>query len=275
MAKTVCFARTERTHELLQALAQVPRRALACLVTYAATYCLRRYLPHCKADIRHICSPYSRMLPMATMHFQPDEGVEDISAADLEQIRKWNKTIPPTVEACVHHLIEEKVREQPDDEAVCSRDGSLSYRKLDGYANMLASRLVLHGIKPDDLVPMCFEKSMWTVVAMLAVLKAGAAFVPVPCSPVQRIKTILCLIRPTVFLTSARQASILGDMSEHVIIVGKDSFDKTEGARLESLEVNIRPSNLAYVLFTSGSTGTPKVIQSDCYLQTTLDQEHY
>ncbi len=196
---------------------------------------------------------------MATIHFHPNEGAEDISAADLERIRVWNETVPPAVKACVHHLIEEKVREQPADEAVCSRDGSLSYRELDGYANILASRLVLHGIKPDDLVPMCFEKSMWTVVAMLAVLKAGAAFVPIPCSPVQRIKTILSLIRPTVILTSVRQASIFEDMSEYVIIVGKSSCEEFEGARLEPLEMGIRPSNLAYVLFTSGSTGTPKV----------------
>ena len=196
---------------------------------------------------------------MATIHFHPNEGAEDISATDLEQIRVWNETVPPAVKVCVHHLIEEKVREQPDDEAVCSRDGSLSYQELDSYANMLASRLVLRGIKPDDLVPMCFEKSMWTVVAMLAVLKAGAAFVPIPCSPVQRVKTILSLIRPTFILTSVRQASIFKDMNEYVMIIGKDLCDKYESARLKPLEMDIRPSNLAYVLFTSGSTGTPKV----------------
>ena len=196
---------------------------------------------------------------MAIMHSPPGDGANNLSAADLEQIRTWNETVPMTVEACVHHLVEEKVRDQPDDEAVCSREGSLTYRELDDNANILASRLVRHGIKPDDLVPVCFEKSMWTVVAILAVLKAGAAFVPIPCSPVQRIKTILSLIRPTVILTSARQASIFEDMSEYVIIVGKDSRDIIEGARLEPLKVSITPSNLAYVLFTSGSTGTPKV----------------
>ena len=92
---------------------------------------------------------------------------------------------------------------------------------------------------------------------MLAVLKAGAAFVPMPCSPVQRIKTILSLVRPPVILTSTQQASKFVDMSDPFIIVGKGSC---EAANLEPLEMGVKPSNLAYVIFTSGSTGIPKVI---------------
>lgn len=182
-----------------------------------------------------------------------------ISLAELEQIQKWNETVPPTIEACVHHLVEERVRDQPDDTAVCSRDGSLTYQELDTYAARCARRLIQYGIKPDDLVPICFEKSKWNVVAMLATLKAGAAFVPIPCSPVQRIKTILTLVKSTVILTSSQQASVFTDMSEHVIVVEKNSCDKVDTAKAKPLVVDVRPSNLAYVLFTSGSTGIPKV----------------
>ncbi|CAF9933277.1 MAG: hypothetical protein ALECFALPRED_005545 [Alectoria fallacina] len=184
-----------------------------------------------------------------------------ISLAELEQIQKWNETVPPTIEACVHHLVEERVRDQPDDTAVCSRDGSLTYQELDTYAARCARRLIQYGIKPDDLVPICFEKSKWNVVAMLATLKAGAAFVPIPCSPVQRIKTILTLVKSTVILTSSQQASVFTDMSEHVIVVEKNSCDKVDTAKAKPLVVDVRPSNLAYVLFTSGSTGIPKGAQ--------------
>lgn len=99
---------------------------------------------------------------------------------------------------------------------------------------------------------------MCTVVARLAVLKAGAAFVPIPRSPLQRIRTILSLIKPTVILAPALQASVFTNMNEHIFVVEKNSCDKVEVAEVELLGVDIRPSNLAYVLFTSGSTGVPK-----------------
>lgn len=209
---------------------------------------------------------------MALIQAGPDEIVNEASSVDLEQIRKWNETVTSPVEACIHHLIEKQVRDQPDDEAVCSRDGSLTYRELDAYANLIASRLVYLGIRPDDLVPFCFEKSMWTVVAMLAILKAGAAFVPIPHSPVQRIKTMLSLIKPTVILTSTQQEDIFVGLIEHVIAVGKSSCDKVEAAELERVEVDSQPSNLAYVMFTSGSTGTPKVSRKHFQTKTLCDQ---
>ncbi|KAF6227616.1 hypothetical protein HO173_012145 [Letharia columbiana] len=196
---------------------------------------------------------------MGLVEAAPDEVANEASSADLEQIRKWNQFVPPAIEACVHHLIEEKVRDQPNAEAVRSREGALTYGDLDSYANGLASHLVHHGIKPEDIIPVCFEKSMWTVVAMLAVLKAGAAFVPIPCSPVQRVKTILSLIRPSVILTSTQQAAVFANMSEHVIVVGQTCCDEIGAAKREPLRVDVRPNNLAYILFTSGSTGIPKV----------------
>lgn len=213
---------------------------------------------------------------MALIQAAPDQfGNDDVfPLAELEQIRKWNQSVPPPIEACVHHLVEEKVRDQPNAESVCSRDGSLNYGELDDHAKVLASRLVHHGIKPDDLVPICFEKSKWTVVAILAILKAGAAFVPIPCSPVQRIKTMLTLVKPTVILTSNQQAIIFTNMNERVIVVDKNSCDgKVEAVEVESLDVNVRPSNLAYVLFTSGSTGVPKVCWQISYLYAILDQQ--
>ncbi len=184
---------------------------------------------------------------------------DKVSREDFERIRKWNEFLPSPVEKCVHHLFEEKAQEHPHAEAVCSRDGSLSYEELDAHATLLARCLIRHGVQVDSLVPLCFEKSMWTVVAMIAVLKAGAAFVPIPCSPIGRIETIIAQISPRVILTSSLQAATFERRGESVVIVGAELGLYERDCHSEDLEVEVCPRNLAYVLFTSGSTGAPKV----------------
>lgn len=190
----------------------------------------------------------------------PRGGSEDsLSREDFEQIRKMNALLPSSVEKCVHHLFQDKVQEYPKAEAICSRDGSMSYKELDARATSLARRLIHYGIQPESLVPLCFEKSMWAVVAMIGVLKAGAAFVPLPCSPPGRIETIITQIKPSVILTSALQATQFEGRSQSVIIVGPNSDIPERDSPAKVVDVAIRSSNLAYILFTSGSTGVPKV----------------
>ena len=206
---------------------------------------------------RHYFSPV--YLPMAQNQTARAVCSNSIHTADLARIWQWNEKLPPAVETCVHHLIRDKARLRPGAEAVCSRDGSLTYEELDAHASWLARRLIRHGVGLESLVPLCFEKSMWAVVAMLAVLKAGAAFVPVPCSPVQRIKNILAQINASAILTSPKQAIIFDGWDEHVIIVGSDASGEEEERGGKGLEVDVGPNNLAYVIFTSGSSGVPKV----------------
>lgn len=195
------------------------------------------------------------------MYEQQPSGFSEgsLSREHFEQIRKTNDVLPSTVEKCVHHLFQDKVQEHRKAEAICSRDGSLTYEELDAHAACLARRLVHDGIRVESLVPLCFEKSMWAVVAMIAVLKAGAAFVPLPCSPAGRIETIIAQINPSVILTSSLQAAKFEGRSQIVIIVGPTSRLPEGDCPAEIVDVGVRSSNLAYVLFTSGSTGVPKV----------------
>ena len=186
-------------------------------------------------------------------------SVYELNREDFEQIQQWNEFLPSPVERCVHHLFEEQAREHPHAVAVCSRDGSLTYQELDAHATLLARCLIRHGVQIDSLVPLCFEKSMWAVVAMIAVLKAGAAFVPLPCSPKERVETIMAQIDPKVILTSSLQAATFESRSESVIIVGAELGLHETDRHSEHLDVKVCSRNLAYVLFTSGSTGTPKV----------------
>jgi non-ribosomal peptide synthetase component F len=100
-------------------------------------------------------------------------------------------------------LIEQVASEHPDLEAICSRSQFVTYKELNEYASMIARRLEDHGVKPETVVPMCFENSIWAVVAMLAVLKAGGAFLSLPCTSMQRAKEMLIQIdHPGIMLVS-------------------------------------------------------------------------
>ncbi|KAH0556709.1 hypothetical protein GP486_005501 [Trichoglossum hirsutum] len=95
--------------------------------------------------------------------------IETISTADKSEIWSWNSSVPAKVNAFVHRLIEDPVRSHPESPAICSWDGNLTFRELDA----LSSRLTHHhlaglGVGLEVMVPLCFEKSMWTIVPMLA-----------------------------------------------------------------------------------------------------------
>ncbi|EMD58241.1 hypothetical protein COCSADRAFT_129976, partial [Bipolaris sorokiniana ND90Pr] len=108
------------------------------------------------------------------------------------------------------------------------------------------------------MVPLCFEKSMWTVVAMLAVLKAGGAFVPLdPDHPASRHEDIFKQIGAKVVLTSA-QFGMLWASSECAVVTVSEESTKQLPALVNNSRLPAKPTNAAYVIFTSGSTGTPK-----------------
>lgn len=100
------------------------------------------------------------------------------------QIEKWNSKPLPNVKRTIHEIIYENVLKSPDAEAICSWDGNLSYQELDTLACQLAAHLISLGVGPETIVPLCFDKSKWNNVALVAVLYAGGAcklcFV-VPC----------------------------------------------------------------------------------------------
>lgn len=93
---------------------------------------------------------------------------------DLCEIWTLNADQLKPVEACIHHLILERTKEQPDAPAICAWDGNLTYRQMDEMAARFAMYLAGRGVGPQVILPLCFQKSMWTAVATLAVMKAGA-----------------------------------------------------------------------------------------------------
>ncbi|KAE8821979.1 hypothetical protein PTNB85_10584 [Pyrenophora teres f. teres] len=182
----------------------------------------------------------------------------ELEPQEMGQIWAWNHKIPGVTNKCIHDLFAEQVLAQPNAPAICAWDGEMSYSVLDGLSTKLAGYLVKIGVKPGDVVPLCFEKSMWTVVAMLAVLKAGGAFAPLdPDHPVSRHKEILRQTGARMVVVSAQHSARWASSSCHVVTLSEASIGQlTVEDDLPGFSAT--PGNAAYVLFTSGSTGIPK-----------------
>ncbi|KAK3903068.1 hypothetical protein C8A05DRAFT_43642 [Staphylotrichum tortipilum] len=182
----------------------------------------------------------------------PLSSLETLSQANLDRVCKWNDehSIQP-VARCIHDVVADQVRSRPDAEAVCAWDGTLTYRELDAVADGLATTLMGLGVGPEVLVPLCFEKSKWTVVAMLAVLKAGGAFVPLdPSHPLERIQALCDSVGAKLVLCSSHLNHTLAGIVDRVLPVDETITTSSPGTFANAATVT--PTNVAYVIFTTG-----------------------
>lgn len=187
-------------------------------------------------------------------------GLGQISEEDTLKLADWNSRLPKEEKSCVHELIRTFAEAEPCAEAVCAWDGSLTYAKLDACSTAVAHHLIRAGVRRGDYVPFAFEKSLWTIVAILAVLKAGAAFVPLDSSyPPTRLKEIFNHTRARFVVTSRSLQDSFQTLKCQVLVVSAESVQEYAEADIGSSSLPIScPSDAAWVLFTSGSTGKPK-----------------
>ncbi|KAL2753746.1 hypothetical protein ACRALDRAFT_2029510 [Sodiomyces alcalophilus JCM 7366] len=182
--------------------------------------------------------------------------------ADLEQLWSWNAVVPPTIDRCMHQFVTEQAARRPESHAVESWDGNFTYREVEALSTHLALHLVARGAQVGGIIPLCFEKSRWTVVAVLAVMKAGSAFALTdPGQPEARLRTIVEQTAPKILLTSHQQADLgrrlAGDNIE-VIVVENQLLDDIASTHPGVSLPHIPTSSPLYIQFTSGSTGKPK-----------------
>ena len=161
------------------------------------------------------------------------------------------------VNLCLHDLIAAQVGRTPDQPAVVFERQRLTYRELENRAQRLAAHLRGLGVGPEARVGLFVERSLEMIVGMLAILKAGAAYVPVdPAYPQERIAFMLADAGITALLT---QTSLQGSLPVVAApLVRLDSFDWTTANDGMPAHAGVEPGNLAYVIYTSGSTGRPK-----------------
>ena len=186
------------------------------------------------------------------------ESLNLLGTADQVQISKWNANCPPLINRCVHEIFHENANKTPDAPAIVGWDGNYTYGELDTKTSQLAHQLVERGVKVDQLVPICFEKSSLALVAMLAIMKAGAGYVPLdPASPDDRLKSIISQIDSNIILASKSNAKRMESYSDTVIAVAASS-EIWSSKNTTAPAVDVTPSHVAYTLFTSGTTGLPK-----------------
>jgi len=161
----------------------------------------------------------------------------------------------------VHQLFEEQVRANPEATAVVFDGKPFTYGQLNSRANQLAHRLEKLGVGPDRLVAICLERSFDLIVALMAVLKAGGAYLPVdPALPRDRQALMLNDAQPVVLITQQTLQADLPPVTAPVFVLGRERTSlETESD--ENLPGCVTEKNLAYVIYTSGSTGVPKGVE--------------
>ncbi|WP_432081008.1 amino acid adenylation domain-containing protein [Streptomyces sp. WAC 04229] len=209
---------------------------------------------------------FVRVLADAAAH--PDRPLSRIDVLGPRErhrvVEDWNATAKGLAPATLPDLFERHVRERPDAEAVVLGDESLTYARLNARANRLARLLVARGAGPERLVALALPRSVELPVAVLAVAKTGAAYLPLdPAHPAERIAGTLEDAAPVALLTTAETATGLPDTDVPLLLLDQepretpddeDPGDLRDADRLAPL----LPRHPAYVIYTSGTTGRPK-----------------
>ncbi|KAI9902289.1 hypothetical protein N3K66_001641 [Trichothecium roseum] len=200
----------------------------------------------------------SQLVALAGSSGSTIADIDGLSAMDKSLLATWNKELPSPREELVHERIAIMAKNDPDATAISGWDGELSYSQLDAFSTALAKRLYTHPqFTPNTIVPLCFEKSVYTIVAMYAVLKAGAAFVLLdPSQPESRLRNIMDKVEGRLVVTSAANEALSKQLSEHTLTVSAQTVKELMDSDV-ALPKAV-PGSLLYVCFTSGSTGTPK-----------------
>ncbi len=162
--------------------------------------------------------------------------------------------------ATLHQLFEQQVSRRPEAVALTCDGVSLTYAQVNARANRIARRLIDYGVKPEALVGLCLDRTNEIVIAILAILKSGGAYLPIDLAyPPDRLAFMLEDAQAPVLLTQRGLTSKLPSTKAKVLCI-EDVLDTSSPNRSdeENLPPTSGPDNLVYVIYTSGTTGKPK-----------------
>lgn len=184
-----------------------------------------------------------------------------LTTAERQQLLvKWNDTKQEyPAGQCIHQLFEQQVERTPDSIALVYEEEKLRYRELNERANQLARRLRRLGVGVESLVGVLMERSVEMVVSLLAILKAGAAYVPLdPEYPRERRSLMMDDAGVSIILTQDQLSSRVGVEDSRQIVRVDREWAEIAFESSENVASGVTSDNLIYVIYTSGSTGIPK-----------------
>jgi amino acid adenylation domain-containing protein len=196
------------------------------------------------------------LLAFADRADAPIDALSLFDISDVGAYEQLNATRVPVSNTCLHTLIEAQVSRTPYAVAVRYADATLTYVELNARANQLAHVLRDRGVTTESLVGVCVERSPEMLIALLAVLKAGGAYIPLdPEYPRERLASMLADAGDPLVLAQRVTMATLPDASNVLLL---DDPTLTAGMLNSNLALPQSPDSLAYIVFTSGSTGRPK-----------------
>jgi amino acid adenylation domain-containing protein len=232
-----------------------------------------------RATVRRMLAHLRRVLEQVAD--DPDLRLSRLDLAGDEERRlvleEWNRTDAAyPADATIHRLIEEQAARTPDAVALAFEGERLTYAELNARANRVAHALRRLGARPETRVGVALERSLELVVAIVGVLKAGAAYVPLdPGYPPERLETMLADAAVPVLLTQERLRASLPVRAGMAVVSLDAGWPRIAQESAENPDVALSPGNAAYVIYTSGSTGRPKgvvnphggVVNRLCWMQ--------
>ncbi|SFU42731.1 non-ribosomal peptide synthetase [Xenorhabdus koppenhoeferi] len=205
---------------------------------------------------------------VAALQYTPEHAIEAIDILSQAERRQLLENFNDTAVALpqnsfIHQLFEQQVERTPDAIALVFGDSQLSYVELNRHANQLAHHLIAAGVRPDDRVAICVERSLDMIIGMYGILKAGAGYIPLdPDYPAERLAYQLSDSQPMLLLTQQHLQERLPTQGMTVWLLDdetyRDSVAKQPDHNPDSGQLGLQPHHLAYIIYTSGSTGQPK-----------------
>nr|QEE04404.1 nonribosomal peptide synthase 6 [Alternaria oxytropis] len=183
----------------------------------------------------------------------------NVSEEELDELWSWNSPLQPELRFCMHEKVSEQAALQPEKIAIDAWDGTLTYSQVEDYSTDLAQTLKLSDNSQNHIIPVLLEKSRWTSVAVLAVMKAGACFALLdPAQPEGRLRAIVQQVNAKLFVSSKAQSTLAARVAPAatIIPISASKFDKVQQPKTALPPVS--PDQPLYIQFTSGSTGLPK-----------------
>ena len=212
-----------------------------------------------KQLLKHFCNMIESFT--SSINFQISD-VSYISEDDIKLLDKWNNTLTFLEKPYfLHKFIEVNTAMNPHSNAVIFQDRELSYLQLNNNANYLAQLLINKGVKIGDIVAVYSDKSIELIIAILAIMKIGAVYLPLDKSyPIKRIMRILSSAQPIFILTEDLQNDdgIILFKNYEVMNVSEVLKENTFNLATENPNVDLSEDNPSYIIYTSGSTGEPK-----------------